>query len=543
MTDAPLFPSLKGQGWSVHKKPKFDTRVASHTTGREARSNKYATPMWDFEVTFDGLDMTSSGIYGGLGAESMQTLAGFFLQCQGRANPFVYVDPTDAPQFGAYAGTGDGVTTSFPLSRTLGEYVEPVGALVAVYGVYFNGVPAYGFLAAQPNLIIFGAAPPAGVVITADFKYGYACRFSEDLEDFEEFMLMLSAAKTIAFQSVRDIVPFTITSLRTIVIRPSDTPGGGGPGGTGAGEFCTPNDWNNNYNRIIAFGGGAGGGYTTGAGGGGGAFTYRNNVQLVKGECVPIVAGPGGAGGVGGDWGIAGTPTSFGNSTDPYYILAYPGGFEGGGLAQSNVGGPASWCVPAENATSGGNGGTLQFFAYGGGAGGGAGGPFGSGANGAEGYDNSTQSGAGGGAADGGGNGTDGPAATYNISLISPGFAPAGVGGAARDGTPGGAGGPYDTRPATGANGPGGAGGNKGQGGGGGGGGLGGVNGPDGVAMYGNGDGGMGGTEALWFFDGVWYGPGGGGGSAGGVESFFDGGFGGAGGAGGGSAPTATSTG
>ena len=39
--------------------------------------------------------MTATGDYGALGAQSMQTLAGFFLQCQGKANPFVYVDPTD----------------------------------------------------------------------------------------------------------------------------------------------------------------------------------------------------------------------------------------------------------------------------------------------------------------------------------------------------------------------------------------------------------------------------------------------------------------
>jgi hypothetical protein len=85
-----LFPSLVGQGWSVHKKPKFDTRVAAHATGREARVNKYQYPMWDFELTFDGLDMTATGTYGALGAQSMQTLAGFFLQQQGKANPFVY---------------------------------------------------------------------------------------------------------------------------------------------------------------------------------------------------------------------------------------------------------------------------------------------------------------------------------------------------------------------------------------------------------------------------------------------------------------------
>ena len=37
-----LFPDLVGQGWWLHKKPKFDTRVAAHASGREARAGKYA---------------------------------------------------------------------------------------------------------------------------------------------------------------------------------------------------------------------------------------------------------------------------------------------------------------------------------------------------------------------------------------------------------------------------------------------------------------------------------------------------------------------
>jgi hypothetical protein len=157
-----LFPSLVGQGWSVHKKPRFDVRVAPHATGREARASKYSRPMWDFELTFDGLDMTTTGGYGALGAQSMQTLAGFFLQCQGKANPFVYVDPTDNTVVNATAGTGDGVTKSFALKRTLGGYVEPVGALTSVTGIYFNGAPVFGWIAEQPNLITFGVATPAG---------------------------------------------------------------------------------------------------------------------------------------------------------------------------------------------------------------------------------------------------------------------------------------------------------------------------------------------------------------------------------------------
>jgi hypothetical protein len=516
-----LFPSLVGQGWSVHKKPKFDVRVMPHVSGRETRAGKYAMPMWEFELTFDGLDMTATGDYGSLGAQSMQTLAGFFLQCQGKANPFVYVDPTDNLVTNAYVGTGDGVTTTFALSRPMGAFAEPVGALISVSAVYLNGANIFGWIVAQPNTITFGTPVPAGGVITASFKFGYACRFTEDVEDFEEFMAMLSGVKTLQFQSVRDIVPFEIAALRTIVI---EFP-------IGPGEFCAPPDWNNNYNRVIAIGGGGGGGYTPGTGGGGGAFTYRDNVQLGPGQCVPIVIGAGGPPhGTGSDWGLPGVPTEFHNPGDPSYVYADAAGVHAVGVAGASSGGLGDHCIPPGQ--SGGDGMTVHTFAAGCNGGGGAGGPFGPGGDGGSCYTNDTQSGAGGGGADGGATAADPPAADYNIGLIVPGFNVATAGGAARDGTPGGAPGAIDTRPATGVNGPGGAG-KNGSGGGGGGGGLGGVNGSDGVTMYGFGDGGDGSTEPLWFFDGVWYGPGGGGGGAGGVLSFFNGGFAGKGGDGG----------
>lgn len=50
-------------------------------------------------------------------------------------------------------------------------------------------------------------------------------------------MAMLTGVKTLAFQSVRDTVPFEIIGLRTIVIQLSDTPDSGG-----VSEFCAPSD-------------------------------------------------------------------------------------------------------------------------------------------------------------------------------------------------------------------------------------------------------------------------------------------------------------
>ena len=59
------FPQLPGQGWSVHKRPSFSTRVASHVSGREVRSALYAATLYEFELTFDGL--VAGGGFGGLG--------------------------------------------------------------------------------------------------------------------------------------------------------------------------------------------------------------------------------------------------------------------------------------------------------------------------------------------------------------------------------------------------------------------------------------------------------------------------------------------
>ncbi|MDE3176410.1 MAG: DUF2460 domain-containing protein [Pseudomonadota bacterium] len=155
MTTPPMFPTLAGQGWSVHKKPTFASIVAGHVSGREVRDALYLNPIWNFELTFDGLDGAAAAEYGGLGAQSLQALMGLFLQCQGQFGAFLYVDPTDSAVTGQSVGAGDGATTNFVLSRTLGGFNEPVGWATNVTDVYLNGalIPAAGLAPpAAPSL-------------------------------------------------------------------------------------------------------------------------------------------------------------------------------------------------------------------------------------------------------------------------------------------------------------------------------------------------------------------------------------------------------
>ena len=138
MTSPPFFPTLPGQGWSVHKRPIFATRVSTHASGREIRTAMYEYPLYEFELTFDGLD--SGAVQSGLQLNSLQSLLGFYLQRQGQFGVFLYVDPTDCFAARQTLAIGDGATNSFVCQRALGGFVEPVSWVQSVSNVSVGGV-------------------------------------------------------------------------------------------------------------------------------------------------------------------------------------------------------------------------------------------------------------------------------------------------------------------------------------------------------------------------------------------------------------------
>lgn len=202
MTTPASFPALAGQGWSVHKRPTFSTRVAAHVSGREVRSPLFAFTLYEFELTYDGL--ASNAAYPGLGANSLQSLMGLYLQCEGQYGTFLYTDPSDCAATGQQIGTGDGTTTSFTFLRALGGFVEPVSWVAAVANVYVNGTAeASGWTLSQPNTLSFTTAPANGAAIGADFSYAFECRFLDDQEDFENFMSGLWQVQSLKFRSMK----------------------------------------------------------------------------------------------------------------------------------------------------------------------------------------------------------------------------------------------------------------------------------------------------------------------------------------------------
>lgn len=200
----PLLPTLNGLSWSRHKKPGFKTRVAMHASGREVRAALMQYPLYEFEAVYNGLT-SSASLFAGLGANSQQTLMGFFLQMQGQFATFLYTDPDDNSIAGQTVGIGDGSTTSFMIVRALGGFVEPVSWVTDLQNVYFNGVlqSSSAYSLATPNTLTFTTAPGSGVIVSADFSFAFNCRFLDDQMDFQEFITSLWRLASVKFRSVK----------------------------------------------------------------------------------------------------------------------------------------------------------------------------------------------------------------------------------------------------------------------------------------------------------------------------------------------------
>jgi hypothetical protein len=405
----PALPSLPGLAWSRHKKPGFSTRVASHVSGREVRVALMTYPLYEFEAAYNGLASSSTAAFASLGASSLQSLMGFFLQLQGQAGVFLYTDPDDNAVTGQNIGVGNGSTLSFVMGRTLGGFNEPVDWVSSIANVYLNGVAqaSSSYIFTPPNSLGFYTAPGAGVVITADFTFAFQCRFLDDQMDFEEFMSSLWKLDSMKFRSIKANATPAAGPQSVVAFLTSGT------------SWTVPS----NLASVISIecigggGGGAGGDDAHGSGepGGGAAYAKLVGPSLTAGATVYYNIGAGGAGGLGtgptsgstgGDTWFNITGTNAAPASTAQGVLAKGGA---GGTAVSTgsaAGGLASSSIGSTTYSGGASGQRKDANAVLGAGGGGAAGPNGAGATG--GNTATVGSGTGGG---GGGGGSDGGSA------------------------------------------------------------------------------------------------------------------------------------
>lgn len=194
-----LFPTLPGLKWDIVKTPQFSTTISKHTSGREVRASNYAYPLWKWEMSYEFLRET-------LGFAELETLAGFFLARYGAFDTFLFADPSEPNSVANYRlGAGDGLTTSFQLTKTYAGFVEPIGYVdQGTLEIYVNGVlQTSGWSLTLPNTIAFTAAPAAGASITASYAWYYRVRFADDAHDYNNFMYQLWELKKLTLEMVK----------------------------------------------------------------------------------------------------------------------------------------------------------------------------------------------------------------------------------------------------------------------------------------------------------------------------------------------------
>jgi uncharacterized protein (TIGR02217 family) len=196
----PVFPPVPTLGWSVRLAPRFATRAAMHSSGREVRAGKVLAPLWRIELEYDLLRMVSPN-------DELQAILGFFAQCAGEDTAFYFEPPSLSPASAQVLGSGDGTTTTFPLTVSIGGFALSPAAIGTVSAVCLNGVAQGGGytvdgVLAAPS-VNFVTPPGSGVVVTASFDWYLLCRFADDDLDLEEFMAQFYALQSVRLQSVR----------------------------------------------------------------------------------------------------------------------------------------------------------------------------------------------------------------------------------------------------------------------------------------------------------------------------------------------------
>jgi uncharacterized protein (TIGR02217 family) len=194
------FPSLTELRASMHVRPRFDTDVANHVSGRSSRRAKFLQPLFDFELTFDILRSDAANV-------ELQQIAGFFDAMDGAATPFWFAPLDLAANLGQVLGTGDASSTTFPLVSAFGSTLVRVAGVSGVAAVYVNGVvqpsTVWTLTNAYPASIAFALPPALGAIVAADFSALWLCRFADDRLELEEFMTTLFALRTLNLQAVR----------------------------------------------------------------------------------------------------------------------------------------------------------------------------------------------------------------------------------------------------------------------------------------------------------------------------------------------------
>lgn len=202
--DDVLFPLALGREASVS--PGFSTAIVTMASGHEQRNADWA----DARLRFDaGLGVRSE--------EDIGTLIAFFRARRGAARGFRFRDPFDHSSremtgtpaaTDQWLGTGDGVTTHFPIVKRYGAGEEaqtrlitrPVAGSVTV-AVDETLVSSWSLIG---GTIAFDMPPPQGAAISAGYRFDVPVRFAEDRLEVNRATFLAGEAASVPLVEIRE---------------------------------------------------------------------------------------------------------------------------------------------------------------------------------------------------------------------------------------------------------------------------------------------------------------------------------------------------
>ncbi|RZJ87778.1 MAG: TIGR02217 family protein [Brevundimonas sp.] len=169
-------------------------RLAFGSTGGVERRTEIVTLASGFERRSTPWALGRRRYLIGAGLRSLEdfaALTAFFEARRGRLCGFRFRDFADFSAVDEAIGLGDGVRTSFQLTKAYGEVSRPIRKPVAgSVTVTADGVAAACAVDVATGLVTLSAAPGVGAVITASFHFDTPVRFDSDrievtLESFD----------------------------------------------------------------------------------------------------------------------------------------------------------------------------------------------------------------------------------------------------------------------------------------------------------------------------------------------------------------------
>ena len=152
-----IFPVLPGIDWNITKAQTWSTRASTAASGKEYRAQNWSYPRYKFSIPIQFL--RTFGSY-----QEFQTLIGFIGQQAGMFNNWLYSDPSDNTATNQSLGVGSASTTSFPLIRAIGGFVEPILAVNSITNVAVAGTSTSAYTLSSTygyanDTIVFNFAP------------------------------------------------------------------------------------------------------------------------------------------------------------------------------------------------------------------------------------------------------------------------------------------------------------------------------------------------------------------------------------------------